>query len=291
MPFPYLDETLELNESTRMGMDGSFIALDDGVTHYELGGDERGVPVVLVHGFSVPYFIFDTTFEFLCKSGFHVLRYDLFGRGLSDRPRLNYDIHLFVRQLKNLLDALNLKPVHLIGLSMGGPITASFTAEYPDYVSSHILIDPAGARNISISPMLKVVKLPIVGELLLGLFGSASMVKSIASDFFDPQLVEQFQAKYKIQMEFKGFKRAILSTMRSGMLGSFLDTYKKLGALKKPTLVFWGMNDNTTPFEDHTLVLQALPHAKFHAVENCGHLPHYEKPEFFNPILLEFITR
>lgn len=117
------------------------------------------------------------------------------------------------------------------------------------------------------------------------------MIKGIASDFFDPKLVEQFQAKYKTQMEFKGFKRAILSTMRSGMLDSFLETYMEVGALKKPTLIFWGKNDKTTPYEDHTLILQALPHAEFHALDNCGHLPHYEKPEIFNPILLEFITR
>ena len=67
MSFPYLDETKELNETTRQPVDGSFIALTDGITHYELGGPENGKLVVLVHGFSVPYFIFDTTFNFLVK--------------------------------------------------------------------------------------------------------------------------------------------------------------------------------------------------------------------------------
>src|SRR5690349_15789016 len=131
MPFPYLDEIKEINEFTRQDTSGSFIALGDGITHYELGGSEDGPSIVLVHGFSVPYFIFDTTFEHLCKSGFRVLRYDLFGRGFSDRPELNYDIDLFVRQLKDLLDALAFKKVHLLGLSMGGPISASFIEKYP----------------------------------------------------------------------------------------------------------------------------------------------------------------
>ena len=98
--FPYLGETEELNEATRASAPGSFVQLSDGCTHYELGnsllpagapfGDNKGkgvrAPVVLVHGFSVPYFIWDPTFEFLTKSGFRVLRYDLFGRGYSDRP-------------------------------------------------------------------------------------------------------------------------------------------------------------------------------------------------------------
>lgn len=291
MPFPYLDEIKEINEFTRKDMSGSFISLGDGITHYELGGNEKGIPIVLVHGFSVPYFIWDNTFEFLCTSGFHVLRYDLFGRGFSDRPRLNYDIHLFVRQLKDLLDALNFKKVHLIGLSMGGPITAAFIEKHPELVLSHTMIDPAGARSIGFSLLLKVGTLPILGELILGLFGSENMVKNIASDLFTPELVRSFQEKYKIQMEYQGFKRAILSTVRNNMLDSFLETYERIGKLNKPTLLFWGRQDATIPFEHSNEILKAISHTKFHVVENCGHIPHYERPEEVHPILLEFLAR
>jgi len=98
MRFPDLDETKKLNETTRCEADSSFMTLADGVTHYETGGPENGIPAALVHGFSVPYFIFDLTFDFLVKSGFRVVRYDLLGRGYSDRPNLEYNIQLFVRQ-------------------------------------------------------------------------------------------------------------------------------------------------------------------------------------------------
>jgi pimeloyl-ACP methyl ester carboxylesterase len=37
--------------------------------------------------------------------------------------------------------------------------------------------------------------------------------------------------------------------------------------------------------------MKAIPHAEFHAIENCGHIPHYEKPEIINPILLEFLSK
>ncbi|MBK9209169.1 MAG: alpha/beta hydrolase [Anaerolineales bacterium] len=291
MSFPYFDETKILDETARQTAHGSFIPLTDGVTHYQLSGPQDGPPVVLVHGFSVPYFIFDNTFDFLVNSGFRVLRYDLIGRGYSDKPNVNYDIHLFVRQLKDLLDALRLKQVNLIGLSMGGVITTSFVYEYPEYVRKQVLIAPAGARRVSLAWFLKAMKLPILGELALGLFGSMSMVKAIASDLFDPESVEHFQSQYKIQMQFKGFKRAILSTMRNGMLDSFYETYTRAGNLQKPTLLFWGINDKTVPFEYSRSVMQAMPHAEFHAIENCGHIPHYEKPEVVNPILLDFLSR
>jgi pimeloyl-ACP methyl ester carboxylesterase len=291
MNFPYINEIKELDDTTRKEADGSFIQLTDGVTHYELCGPENGCPVVLVHGVSGPYFIFDTTFEFLAKSGFRVLRYDLFGRGFSDRPRTEYNIHLFVRQLKELLDAFGFKPTNLVGLSMGGAISVAFIDQYPDYVTRHVLIDPTGARSVALPAIFRALKLPVFGELVFGLFGSAGMLKGVASDMFNPETVEHFQNQYKIQMKFKGFKRAILSTIRNGMLESFYETYIRVGALQKPTLLFWGRQDKTVSLEHSQSVKQAIPHAEFHAIENCGHIPHYEKPGVVNPILLEFLSK
>src|SRR5690349_5624969 len=172
MAFSYRDETKELNEITRREASGSFIQLSDGVTHYELSNPERKQVVILVHGFSVPYFIFDPTFDFLTRSGFQVVRYDLFGRGFSDRPKKRYNIDLFVRQLGDLLDGLHLtQPVSLVGLSTGGPITASFMARHPERVDKLILIDPVGARALPIAPLLKVASMPLVGEAVIGLVG------------------------------------------------------------------------------------------------------------------------
>jgi pimeloyl-ACP methyl ester carboxylesterase len=298
--FPYLHETEELTEAVRSNADGSFVRLTDGMCHYELSsplqmysfGEGAGVgSVVLIHGFSVPYFIWDPTFEFLTRSGFRVLRYDLFGRGYSDRPHLRYDIHLFVRQLRDLLDALEIKePVNLVGLSMGGPISAAFVDQFPERVKSQILIDPAGAKPIPLSWPLKAAKLPLVGELALGLFGGEGLVKGLASDFFSLALIEQFQENYRVQMRYKGFLRAILSTIRNGMLDSFFGTYQRVGKLGKPTLLFWGRNDTTVPFANSREVLSAIPHAEFHPIDGCGHIPHYEKPEEFNPILQGFLN-
>jgi len=291
MSFPYLDEVKELNETTRKQAGGSFITLSSGVTHYELAGDTGGQVVVLVHGFSVPYFIFDTTFSFLVDSGFRVLRYDLLGRGYSDRPRAAYNMQTFLNQLRDLLDVLNLKHVNLLGLSMGGPITAAFIDQHPECVAKHILIDPSGAKRIRLSLLLYLAKIPLLSELFLGLIGSGNMVKNIATDIFDSNLVRQFQERYRVQMQYKGFKRAILSTVRNGMLGSFQETYARTGRLNKPTLLFWGRNDATVPFEHSKIIRSAIPHAEFHAIENCGHVPHYEKPEIVNPILTEFLSR
>ena len=291
MPFPF-SESKQLNSQTRQQADGSFIELPDGVVHYELSNPDKEQAVVLVHGFSVPYFIFDPTFKFLTQSGFRTLRYDLFGRGFSDRPHKRYNIDLFIDQLHDLLDALRFThPVNLIGLSMGGPITGTFTARFPERVKSLTLIDPAGARSVSLTPMVKAMKIPGVAEAVFGLIGSEILLKSAAKDFFDPELIGMFLDKYKVQMQYKGFNRAILSSIRNDMLGSFVEAYKSVNESKIPVLLFWGRNDRTVPFEHSADLRAMLPNVEFHVIEDCSHIPHYEKPDEVNPILLEFLRR
>ncbi len=290
MAFSYRDETRELNELTRREASGSFLQLSDGFTHYELSNPEAEHTVVLAHGFSVPYFIYDPTFDFLTQAGFRVLRYDLFGRGFSDRPDTQYDIDLFVRQLGDLLDGLRLTPpASLVGLSTGGPITAAFTARFPERVNKLVFIDPVGAKPLPFAGLIKVATLPLVGEAIAGLIRSDRLGNSFATSFFEREFVEHFQPRYVVQMKFKGFRRAILSTIRNKMLDSFLDVYERIGKMGKPALLFWGKDDPTVPFTHSDILRAVMPNMEFHAIENSGHIPHYEKPDEVNPILLRFL--
>jgi pimeloyl-ACP methyl ester carboxylesterase len=202
---------------------------------------------------------------------------------------VKYDIQLFVKQLADLLDALQLKQFNLMGLSMGGPISTVFVDQYPERVLRQVLIDPAGAKDIELSRILEALKLPLIGELALGLFGRESVVKSIASDLFDPELVDAFRSKYVVQLQFKGFRRAILSTMRNGVIDSFFEVYQRVGKLRKPTLLIWGREDTTVPYDHNEVIRSAMSHAEFHPIENCGHIPHFEKPEIINPLLKRFL--
>ena len=292
MSFSFRAETKELDEHTRTEAGGSFVPLTDGFTHYELSNPDAKETVVLVHGFSTPYFIYDPTFEFLTQSGFRVLRYDLFGRGFSDRPHTSYNIDLFVNQLSELLEALRVTgTVNLVGLSMGGPITAAFTVHFSGQVKKLVLIDPAGTRPVFPSFALKVAAMPGIGETILHLVGREGMVRNIAVDLFDRRYVEHFQSRYRVQMQYKGFRRAILSTVRHGMLGTFMDCYQQIGKMNKPVLLFWGRDDHTIPISHSSNLREIIPQAEFHVIERCGHIPHYEHAEEVNPILLEFLRR
>ena len=289
--FIYRGETKEIDDDVRASTSGSFIRLSNGFTHYELRGSDRGQFVVLVTGFSMPYFIFDPTFDFLVGSGFRVLRYDPFGRGFSDRPHLRYNMDLFVGQLSELLNALNFKRINLLGISMGGAIAATFAVNFTECIGRLVLIDPVGSRPAPLPWIYRIGILPGVSEIILGLAGPERMIRGLASNFFDPKHIERFREQYRTQTEFHGFQRAILSTLRNRTVDGFPKVYQRLGKLDVPVLLIWGRNDQTLPLEQSRCILSTVPRAEFHVIEDCGHIPHYEKPDEVNSILADFLNK
>ena len=289
MPFPYIHETEELTDSLRQSVEGDFVLLHNGYTHYEMLGDKDAETVVLVHGFTVPSFIWEPTFRALTEAGYRVLRYDLFGRGYSDRPKTDYTLDLFANQLRDLLDALEItEPVNLCGLSMGGPITATFTARHPERVKRLALFAPAGARELKL-PAINFLQMPVIGELLMGLFGAKRLAGGIAEDFYNPKLVKQFTEYFLPQLKIRGFGRAILSTMRNDALKDSIATYQRVDETGIPVLLIWGSEDKTVPYDQAEVLLASLKQARFHTVSNSGHIPHYENADEVNPILLDFL--
>ena len=290
MSFPYIHENQEITPAFRENIDSGFAALPDGYTHYELVGNENTETVVLVHGFSVPNFIWEPTFRALVDAGYRVLRYDLFGRGYSDRPNTTYNLDLFATQLYDLLNALKItKPINLFGLSMGGPITATFTARHPERVKKLALFAPVGGAAIPKPFSFKLLLIPGIGELLMGFLGKKTLINGVAEDFYDPKLIAYFQNLYRPQLKIEGFGRAILSTMRNDALGENKVVYEEVAETKIPTLLIWGRDDKTVPYAQSSQVVASLKHARFHTIENSGHIPHYENTAEVNPIILDFL--
>jgi len=92
-------------------------------------------------------------------------------------------------------------------------------------------------------------------------------------------------------MKYKGFKRALLSTMRNMHMHSLSETYKRVGKYKKPVLLIWGRKDHVLPFMNSKRVKEAIPHLEFHAIQGAGHNSNYENPEIVNPLLIRFLRQ
>jgi pimeloyl-ACP methyl ester carboxylesterase len=289
--YRFRGEVRALDDEARATAPGEFVTGSDGLIQYEMAGPAQERLVVLVPGFSIPCHLWDPTFKALAEAGFQVLRYNLYGRGFSDRPDVVYDRALFERQLLSLLSALNKKsPVDLVGVSMGGAIAVGLTDRYPDRVRKLGLIDPAGLP-MPAAFSKRLAKAPLIGEWLMDLWGDRILVDDIPHDFHRPEAFREYQAQYLPQMEFIGFKRAVLSTLRHGPLENMAEAFRRVGAQNRPIWLIWGRHDRTLPFENSERVRALLPQAEFHAVEEAGHVPHYEHPEVVNPMLIDFLRR
>ncbi|MCI0668986.1 MAG: alpha/beta hydrolase, partial [Myxococcaceae bacterium] len=204
-------EWQELDDAARTRAPGAFLQLSQGTTHYVLTGPADGRPVVLVHGFSVPSYIWDGTAEALAAAGFRVLRYDLWGRGWSDRPDVVYDFALFEGQLTELLDAVGLTgPVDLVGLSMGGALVAGYAANHPERVRRVALVDPFHR-----AADLGLLEVRGVGDWLAHVTWAPGLAQGQRSDFVHPERFPDWAERYTEQMRYDGFVRALLSTGRA----------------------------------------------------------------------------
>jgi pimeloyl-ACP methyl ester carboxylesterase len=278
-----------LNDSIRSALPGSFKKLTDGVVHYEIEGPEKGDLVVLIHGLSTPMFAWDPTFKALVESGFRVLRYDIFGRGYSDRPNTAYSMELFIRQLEELLSSIDTtQKVHLIGWSMGGAISAAFADQYPERVDKITFIAPAGFP-VNMPASAKLLTIPVLGKILMTLVGEKSLLKSIDGLFFDTTLVPDYIEQFKVQMRYKGFLQAIHSTICHFPFNTS-DTFKRIGQQKRPTLLIWGEGDEVTPFSNSKMAREVMPDTEFLSVSEAKHAVHYENPDIVNPKIIAFLN-
>jgi pimeloyl-ACP methyl ester carboxylesterase len=279
-------EKQTLDAAARAAAPGKFAQLQDGITHYDLSGPDSGRTVVLLSGFTVPFYMWQPTRDALAADGFRVLRYDYYGRGFSDRPALRYDLESYDRQLTELLDTLGIRgPVDVAGVSMGGVIAANFADRHPNRTRTLTLVDP-GIGLFSETPF--PVSVPALGEFALTLAAS-EMAKSQLADFLRPERHPDWVERYEPQMRYKGFRRSMIRTMRGDVFKRSARSFTALAQSQIPILIIWGKEDRTVPFSMSDSVRSAFPRAEFRAIDDAAHLPHIEQAAVVDSVLLRFL--
>lgn len=284
------NEQYTLNSQIRKQLGGDYLKTPLGVVHYDLAGAEDAETVVMIHGFSVPAFLWEPTFQFLKEKGYQVLRFDLLGRGLSDRPKLKklaYGLELYSEQILQVLDALKIKkPVNLMGLSMGGPIVARFTNDHPDRVKRLILQDPLVHKI----PAKKIfpLQIPLIGKYLSTIVFMPNLIALNTTADHDDK-VPNWRKLYLQQSGYKGFSRSLLSSLKYFSSHRLVNEYKTLAKNAIPKLLVWGTKDTTIPISESETLIQLMPDIEFKAIKGAGHVPSIEKPDIFNQILLDFL--
>jgi len=287
--YAYQDrESHELTDAVRKQLSGTFIETPHGVVHYQLAGPKNADLVVLVHGFSVPSYLWEVTFQFLLEEGYQVLSFDLFGRGLSDRPDEKYDLDLYSDQINDLLTALEVnRPIQLLGLSMGGPLVTHFTNRYPEKVNSLILQDPL--VNQLDPKLISPLEIPFIGEYLFCVYVIPQYVDEHINEPSKGHHFAHWGDQYKQQLQYSGFRRAILGSLRYMTEYPFIQEYQALSKIKMPKLLIWGSDDQTIPISESEILRELMPDMEYQVIQGGGHVPSMEKPEAFNAVLLKFL--
>jgi homoserine acetyltransferase len=65
---------------------------------------------------------------------------DMYGRGFSESPGVDYTRTLYVKQLHGLLNAVGWTGCDIIGYSMGGAVATLFVERHPDIINRVCLI-------------------------------------------------------------------------------------------------------------------------------------------------------
>jgi pimeloyl-ACP methyl ester carboxylesterase len=274
-------ETKEIDDETRKQAGGSFTKLSGGFTHYESTGSDTAKTIILVHGFSVPYYIWDGTYDSLVKEGYRVIRYDEFGRGYSDHPNVDYTPSFYRTQLAELIQSLHVKtPFSIAGLSFGGAVVGDFVAHNPELIDKVILIDPVYRfKNMDMVEMIINYSMAVKADAMAG---------GQLDDFKYPELFPDWVSRYKSQMKFKGFRHALISTIKNYPADIIVANYQRLKSLEKKVLLIWGKEDQTVKYNFSDSLQRDLK-VDFLPVEDARHLPHLEKPLLVNQKIISFL--
>lgn len=273
------------------------VKLKHGLTHFRLttpeGGRAADYPlVVLVAGYAVPMVVWDDTVPPLVAKKFAVLRFDLYGRGQSARPRRDYDPDLFAEQLDELIGKLELpRPFHVVASSMGGIVTAVFATRHPHALNRVVLVSPAGLSE-KFPSMITLLKVPGVGPWYF-----RHWFKDIMLDHLKDNLATDYRgypnvlAAFHRQLVVPGTADAMYSTLRRTLLRDSKEDFRGLGGLHRPTRVVWGTEDRLVPFaESRTALESAIPHHELCAVKRAAHLPQVEQQRLFNALVGQFLA-
>lgn len=253
----------------------------------------NGEPVLALHGLGGTKASFLPTVSALADD-FHLIVADLPGFGDSDKPlRAPYDARFFADTIIDLLDALSLKRVHMIGNSLGARIAMEVAFRYPDRAGRLVLLAPSLAwrRDRPLVPMLRLVP-PELGFLQPA---PRRVVETVirrlipgAAEGWAAVGVDEFLRAYQTRSgraAFYAAARQIYLEEPHGEEGF----WTRLPTLQADTLFVWGRRDRIVPIGFARHVETALPRAR-HLVLDCGHVPQVEVPDPTHAAVMKFLS-
>ncbi len=225
---------------------------------------------------------------------FEVLTYDQRGHGYSAHLYSPYTYENYARDLKLILDELKWTEIDIIGHSMGARVALVFSSLYPKQVRRLVIEDITPGINASssgtIEKWIRSVPVPfanreaaknyLFGEFQKN-FSTAKQALAMANFFYMNIVESETGAHWRFSLE------GILETIAEG---NRHDRWQEWESLKIPSLVIRGENSPDLPRADFDRMLNSNPRSRGVEIPDSGHWVHFDQPDLFKKVTLEFLT-
>jgi pimeloyl-ACP methyl ester carboxylesterase len=279
---------LERSKLLKLYGDASMHVLDvDGLkVHYKDTGLKDAPVLLLLHGFGSSLQAWDDWSVTLEKK-YRVIRLDLPGFGLTGAsPDHDYSEEKDLAVLTHFADKLGLQKFTVIGHSMGGKMAWSLAAAQAQRVQALVLMAPDGfpeTKDIGSKPY----EVPAVMGVIKYFLPKYLVKKSIEPAFNDPAaLNEALVNRYFDMLRAPGVRGAILNRSNQTI---YTDPVPRLKAIKAPTLLIWGEQDQMIPKSNAQSYASVLLNSTTVFLPQLGHLLQEEQPEKGLAVVVKFL--
>ena len=256
------------------------ILTNDISIHYDQRG--TGLPTLFVAGLGQDHTAWNLQMEAFAHR--RCIAPDNRGAGASAAPPGPYTSWIMAADLAGLLRALELGPVDVVGLSMGGIVAQTLAELFPDHVRSMCVVG-SWASTSEYQRRLFAGWASAYRRGGLELFLDVAVAASFSRrsferpGFVDALLTAALAAERRMSPEAFEAQAGACSTYGTGV---------RLDRIRCPSLVVCGRHDQIAPVESSEELARLIPDAHLLIFEGSGHLPLWEETDAFNAALLEF---
>ncbi len=264
------------------------LEVNDIKINYQLDGDGEET-LVLLNGIMMSTASWAEFVPFYTeKNNYSLLRLDFRDQGMSSKFEEDYHVSIHVDDLKELLDKLDIKKVHLLGISYGAMVAMMFAIKYPECLSSLIL--PNAIAKVTkylqaVSDIWEEAARLNNGEL----FFKLSMPLIYSDDFYNRKWdwLKEREKTFDQLLKEPWFE----SLIRLSQSSKDFDILDQLYKIKAPTLLIAGNRDIITPPYEMRKIRDRIEHSSMVIIENAGHASFYEKMVEFNSTVIGFLKQ
>lgn len=258
-----------------------YVRTTDGVkiAVYDLGEKNRRT-VFLVHGWPLSHKIYEYQIELLLRGGYRVVMMDLRGFGMSDAPAGGYSYRRMAQDLYEIIMAMRLRDIILVGFSMGGAIALRYMRLFKGFAVSRLILLAAAAPCWVQRPDFPygVSKESVEEMIVRARTDRPQLCKDFAQQLFFSQHSEA---------AVDWFRQIALSSSGIGTLRGLIslrdeDGRKDLCSVHVPTFLLYGERDQVVPRDLIRIQHEEIRGSKLYLLQQSGHGLMYDQLALFN---------